>query len=299
VVGPDRAGIRVGDVVQAVDGRPVRGDEIVSLPPARNSSGPARVALTLRRAQGGDSKQLQVTVLAAGLPAVRPSMARRLSAKSSLLELFGVYTAAGPDAGRYVDAAHDAIREVASARTCGWVVDLRRNTGGALPPMLAAVGPILGDGTAVGYRSKEGATSWFGYEDGAVTVDGQPERSLAAAWRPARLERPRPPVAVLTSRLTGSSGEGVVMAFRGRPGARSFGESTAGVPTGNSPHRLTDGAELHLTEAVGVDRTGRSYHTRIKPDQPIATDWTRYGSPADPVLQAAIAWLELRCSHSG
>ena len=84
-----------------------------------------------------------------------------------------------------------------------------------------------------------------------------------------------------------------------RPGARSFGEPTAGVPTGNSPHRLTDGAELHLTEAVGVDRTGRSHQTRIKPDQPVATDWTRYGSPADPVLQAAIAWLDMRCSRSG
>jgi carboxyl-terminal processing protease len=115
----------------------------------------------------------------------------------------------GPGAPiRYVDAAHDAIREVATARTCGWVVDVRRNTGGSLPPMLAAVGPILGDGTAVGYHGRDGATTWFGYEDGAVTAGGRPDRSLAAARRPARLGRPRPPVAVLTSRLTGSSGRG-------------------------------------------------------------------------------------------
>jgi carboxyl-terminal processing protease len=53
------------------------------------------------------------------------------------------------------------------------------------------------------------------------------------------------------------------MAFRGRPGARSFGEPTAGVPTGNSQHRLSDGAELYLTEGIGVDRTGRGYQTRI------------------------------------
>lgn len=252
----DRAGVRVGDVVQAVDGRPVRGDEIVTLPPATDGSGPARVALTLRRAQGGDPRQLRVTVEAAERPAVRPPTARRLSARASLLELFAVFTGIGIQRGRYVDAAHDAIREVATARTCGWVVDLRRNTGGSLPPMLAAVGPILGDGTAVGYRGRDGATTWFGYEDGAVTAGGQPDRSLAAR-RPARLGRPRPPVAVLTSRLTGSSGEGVVMAFRGRPGARSFGEPTAGVPTGNGQHRLSDRAELYLTEAIGVDRTGR------------------------------------------
>jgi carboxyl-terminal processing protease len=290
----DRAGVRVGDVVQAVDGRPVRGDETVTLPPATGGGGPARVALTLRRARGGDAGRLQVSVEAAELPAVRPPTARRLSAGASLLELFGVFTGIGIQHGRYVDAAHDAIREVATARTCGWVVDLRRDTGGSLPPMLAAVGPILGDGTAVGYRGRDGATTWFGYEDGAVTAGGRPDRSLPAARRPARLGRP-PPVAVLTSRLTGSSGEGVVMAFRGRPGARSFGEPTAGVPTGNRQHRLPDRAELYLTEAIGVDRTGRGYQSRIGPDRPVATDWTRYGTAADPVLRAATTWLDARC----
>jgi hypothetical protein len=63
--------------------------------------------------------------------------------------------------------------------------------------------------------------------------------------------------------LRGVGGDGL----QSPPGTRSFGESTAGVPTG-SLHRLTDGAELHLTEAVGVDRTGRSYHTGSSPISP-------------------------------
>jgi carboxyl-terminal processing protease len=236
--GADRAGVRVGDVVQAVDGRPAQGDRIVTLPSPSDGSGPTRMLFALRRTRGGNSRQLQVTVETAELPAVRPPTARRVSSRVSLLELFGVINALGPGASRYVEPAHHAIREVATARTCGWVVDLRRDTGGSLPPMLAAVGPVLGDGDAVGYRTRDGTITWFGYRNGVVTVDGRPDRSLAAARRPARLGRPRPSVAVLTSRLTGSSGEGVVMAFRGRPGTRSFGEPTAGVPTGNSPHRL-------------------------------------------------------------
>jgi carboxyl-terminal processing protease len=138
------------------------------------------------------------------------------------------------------------------------VVDLRRDRGGSVPPMLVAVGPVLGDGRAVGYRDKNGATTWYGYADGAVSLDSQPQWSLAAS-RPAQLPRPAPPVAVLTSRLTASAGEAVVMAFRGRPRARSFGEATAGVPTGNAQHRLADGAELYLTGAIGVDRRGRTY----------------------------------------
>jgi carboxyl-terminal processing protease len=295
--GADRAGVRVADSVEAVDGQPVRGDRIVTLPSPSASSGPTRVLLALRRGVAGRSRQLQITVEAAELPAVRPPTARRVSTRVSLLELFGV-NAPARNASRYVEAAHHAMRRVDNAQLCGWVVDLRRNTGGSLPPMLAAVGPILGDGAAVGYRSRDGATTWFGYRNGAVTVDGQPNRSMAAR-RPTRLRRPRPPVAVLTSRLTGSSGEGVVMAFRGRPGARSFGEPTAGVPTGNSQHLLSDRAELYLTGAIGVDRAGRDYQTRIKPDQPVATDWTRYGTPADPVLRAAVGWLEMRCYRGG
>jgi carboxyl-terminal processing protease len=160
--------------------------------------------------------------------------------------------------------------------------------------MLTAVGPVLGEGRAVGYRGRDGATAWYGYRDGAFSVDDR--RGPPAASRPARLRRPRPPVAVLTSRLTASAGEGVVMAFRGRPAVRSFGEPTAGVPTGNAQHRLPDGAELYLTEGVGVDRAGRTYEARIRPDQPVATDWTRDGTPADPVLRAATAWLDARCA---
>jgi carboxyl-terminal processing protease len=176
-------------------------------------------------------------------------------------------------------------------------VDLRRDPGGSAPPMLLAVGPVLGDGKAVGYRDRSGVTLWYSYRDGALilAVSGQPPWSLAAP-RPARLAWPAPPVAVLTSRLTASAGEAVVMAFRGRPGARSFGEPTAGVPTGNAQHRLADGAELYLTEAIGVDRAGRTYESRIRPDQPVATDWTRYGTAADPVVRAATAWLQGRCA---
>jgi carboxyl-terminal processing protease len=287
------AGVQVGDLVGSVDGRPVQGTRSSGCRPATGGR-PARVRLALRRGEGDRARQLQAVVEAAQAPMVRPPTARRLSSRVSLLELFGFASPAERDAVRYVDTAHDAIRQVASRRTWGWVVDLRRDTGGSLPPMLTAVGPVLGDGRAVGYRGRDGATNWNGYRDGAVLFDGRP--GSPAASRPARLPHSRPPVAVLTSRLTASAGEGVTMAFRGRPAARSFGEPTAGVPTGNGQYLLPDGAGLYLTAGIGVDRDGRTYETRIRPDQPVVTDWTRYGTPADPVLEAATAWLGARCA---
>ena len=294
--GAERAGVRVGDVVESVDGGPVQGEGTVRLPAPMAGGQPARTVLVLRRGRGGQARQLRVTIEAAGVAAVRPPRVRRLSATLDTIELFGVATAEGRESIRYLEEAHDGIRRVAGRRTCGWVVDLRRDPGGSVPPMLVAVGPVLGEGRAVGYRGRSGAITWYGYTDGAISLDGRPERSLAAS-RPARLPRPSPPVAVLTSRLTASAGEAVVMAFRGRPGARSFGEPTAGVPTGNAEHRLADGARLYLTEAIGVDRTGREHETRIRPDQPVASDWSRFGTAADPVLRAATSWLDTRCAH--
>jgi carboxyl-terminal processing protease len=289
--GAERAGVRVGDIVLAVDGRPPQGKEVLDLPMPDTGGGSARVRLDLRRSHG----TVHRTVEAADLPAVRPPTAKRLSAAVNLLELFAVVGTTGdPESSRYVRSAYDAIRGVSTATTCGWVVDLRRNTGGSLPPMLQAVGPILGDGKAVGYRDRNGPTQWFAIENGTLAGMGP---AVAVTGRPPRLHQPRPPVAVLTSRLTGSSGEGVAMAFRVRPDSRSLGEPTAGVPTGNAPYPLSDRAELHLTEGIGVDRTGATYQARIQPDRPVATDWTRYGSPADPVLQAASRWLEGRCGR--
>ncbi len=111
----------------------------------------------------------------------------------------------------YVDAAHDVL----AAAACGWIVDLRFNGGGNLYPMLAALAPLLGPGPLLGYRDRHGRTdSWMIDDDGTVVADGWPP--------PPRSDPIRfivgSPIAVLHGSGTASSGEGVVMALRGRQG---------------------------------------------------------------------------------
>src|SRR5690606_26718511 len=50
-----------------------------------------------------------------------------------------------------------------SAGACGWIVDLRRNSGGNLWPMVLGVGPLLGDGDAVlaDYPDGRRETVWY------------------------------------------------------------------------------------------------------------------------------------------
>ena len=104
---------------------------------------------------------------------------------------------------------------------------------------------------------------------------------------------------MLTDGQTASSGEAVAVAFRGRPGTRSFGEATKGVPTTNVGVPLSDGAYLILTEAMDTDRTGQTYDAPIAPDVAVPTNRFRQGTDKDPVLQAGVAWLQQQPACAG
>jgi carboxyl-terminal processing protease len=195
----------------------------------------------------------------------------------------------GFDGDQYATSAQRLIREIDSQKPCGWIVDLRENTGGNGWPMLAGLGPILGEGEAGAFIDPDGRKDIWSYQDGQarleddvlVEVDG-PSYELNAA---------SPPVAVLTGIHTGSSGEAIVVSFRGRPNTRSFGLYTAGFSTGNQSFPLTDRAVINLTTSVFADRTGQTYGDRIYPDE-IVDDVRQFTFLMDEAIpQPAIDWL--------
>ncbi len=186
---------------------------------------------------------------------------------------------------KYATNVQHMISEIDAKHPCGWVVDLRENTGGNMWPMLAGVGPILGEGRTGAFVDPDREMIYWSYVDGkallgddvVVEVDG-----LAY-----ELQEPSPPVAVLTSGSTASSGEAIVVAFRGRSNTRSFGSGTAGVSTANYGYELSDGAMIFLTVSTFADCTGQTYGGVITPDELAG----RLGSESDSVLQAAVDWL--------
>ncbi|MDG9711337.1 S41 family peptidase [Streptomyces sp. DH10] len=187
---------------------------------------------------------------------------------------------------QYVREGRDAVAKANRPNACGWVIDLRRNRGGNMWPMLAVVGPILGDGDVGSFVDADGKKTVWSVEKGSPRLDGD-----STGWGTSPpVGGGSAPVAVLTSRSTASCGEAVTVAFRGRPDTRSFGEDTTGLPTGNARHRLSDGAILNLTEVMDADRTGRAYDSPIPPDQPVVDNLGR-GRGKDPVLDAATEWL--------
>jgi carboxyl-terminal processing protease len=211
---------------------------------------------------------------------------RRLDDDIGYLELPGV--SSGPRAATYDDTLHELLDQIDDGTLRGCIIDLRRNTGGTLWPMLAGIGPLAGAGKLGAFVSAHGGADWsYDAELGAATSE---------TYELAKVANPHPlrddlPVAVLTGPLTAHAGEAIAVAFAGRARTRRFGEGTSGVTTSNTQIPLADGALLVLTVTVHADRTGTRYADAISPDEKVAIDWTRFGTPDDPVMAAACRWI--------
>lgn len=201
----------------------------------------------------------------------------------------------GSDATAFADALQEAVENLDSSDPCGWVVDLRRDVGGNMWPMIAGIGPVLGEGDLGSFVDPDSVRSIWYYADGAAGMrfpNGQ--KSVAAAvsdtvYKLAASEPP--PVAVLYGPYTASSGEAVAIAFRGRPLSRSFGEPTSGLSTANASYPLSDGALLVLTVATDADRTGQIYGAELQPDQPVSWTTIEPTSVYDTAAARAKDWL--------
>ena len=191
----------------------------------------------------------------------------------------------------YIGGVRRDLADAESVPPCGYVVDLRRDFGGNIWPVLLALQPLLGTGKVGAFKDREGATyAWLLTEDRVLVGDKtavalfQPlPRAEAAAGRP---------IALLLGPNTASSGEAAAIAFRQRPNTRSFGWHTHGATTANALLRLPDGAAMALATAAMTDRDGNAY-PQVPADEETTAERTvrRWGSRSDITRAAALDWL--------
>ena len=185
----------------------------------------------------------------------------------------------GRDADQFAETVQQDIRAADRPGLAGWIVDLRETGGGNMWPMMAGLGPILGEGIMgwIVYNNREYEREYRG--GAALSLD----EVFASVAVPYTLITSSPKVAVLTSRNTNSAGEAIAVWFRGRPNTRSFGAPTCGHHHLLQTFRMSDGATLTLKNANNADRLKRPYAGPIYPDE-------IYSDPGESVNRA-IAWL--------
>jgi len=153
----------------------------------------------------------------------------------------------------------------------GWVVDLRRNGGGNMYPMIAGLKPLIGNGTLGYFVKGKSKIEWKSYVKvtEAYTLKNQSNN-----------------IAVLIGPRTGSSGEMTAITFIGKPNTKFFGEPSAGYITANSMHALSDGSNLLLASSYSADRNGKKYLDRIYPEVVAKSTATN-----DLALEMAAGWI--------
>lgn len=263
----ERAGIRAGDVIEAIDGEPVAGlvlDEATAR--IRGSEGSA-VVVTIRRAEGG-SLELRLSRARIAEPEVT---AATLAADVGYIRLAGVTD----EAVGQLDAA---LRADLDAGRRAIILDLRGNVGGST----TAIGRIASQFLAGGIL---GSTV-----DAAGRVTPVPVAPGGIATDPAiRL-------VLLVDRTTASASEILAAALRDAGRARLVGERTFGKGIGQT-FLPVEGGGLKLTTTRWITPAGRSYHgTGLEPDVVVPERVELLPGAAadpatDPVLRRALELL--------
>ncbi|MEM9258333.1 MAG: S41 family peptidase, partial [Bacteroidota bacterium] len=200
-------------------------------------------------------------------PNLHYTTGRRINEEVAYLEMPAIGSRHQPTLESFADSLQGLIAALDTETTTGWVLDLRKNEGGNCWPMLAGVGPLLGEGICGHFQAPNGdnAQPWS-YENGK-SLQGESE---IVGTRNYVLKNPKARIAVLTGPQTISSGEVTTTAFIGHPRARSFGQPTGGFATTNSDFELSDGATVYLTVSVYADRNKQPVGEKIIPDEVIA-----------------------------
>lgn len=271
---------------------------------AQNDPAKARAVLqeAIGRSSGGhgswiSAKQLQAKAerLARTNGAATPAMGAAIASAGALdprigrVDIGGYSVMQGPAAHQQMKERAQRwqaiIRDQDNGSHCGWIVDLRGNTGGNMWPMLLGAAPLLrttprADENVGSFATADGPSLWQ-LTPSSVRLGERVRVDLGGPGY--QLKRPGAPVAVLTGPRTASSGEATVLSFRGRPQTRSFGQPTSGLSTANVMRSLVDGSALLLTTTVMHDRNGQGDGLKIEPDQ--------YTEGDAATLAAAQQWL--------
>lgn len=184
------------------------------------------------------------------------------------------------EAVSFASEIQNQIRTTDHSNIIGWIVDLRGNAGGNMWPMLAGIGPLLGDGTFGYFIDPENNRTPWGYSKGSSTVNGNARTKLLSFYQ---IINPDPRVAVLLDNAVASSGESIAIAFIGRADTKKFGSSTCGQTTAIEGFNLSDGALLGLATAYVADRNKNQYDDSIDADVVVDNQG---------IIQNALEWIE-------
>ena len=245
----DQAGIRSGDVLIAVNGESVRGEDISEI--VERVKGPEGTAVRLTVLRGEEERKFDLERAEIQSPVVSWTMIGDTDVAHVFLSSFS------NESARELRGAFEEARSAGARR---FVLDLRNNPGGRLDQAVEMAGYFLEPGS-VAYVRKEAS-------DGREEVEVEGEPGLTDA-----------PLAVLINEGSASSSEILAGALRDNGRAIVIGETTFGTGTVLSEFVLRDGSSILLGVAEWLTPKGDFIReTGIAPDVEV-----KLGEGAEPL----------------
>lgn len=183
----------------------------------------------------------------------------------------------------------------------GWIVDLRGNTGGNMYPMIAGLGPLIGEGILGYFIDRKGGTEYWSYINGSVIckylekdndkrieniAHHNKNKTIIHIIDYYKVKNSNARIAVLIGNQTSSSGEMTTISFIGKNNVKLFGQTTGGYTTGNVSFILSDSSGIALAASISADRNMKKYNGGIIPDVIVDNYYS------ENCVNAAIKWLK-------
>jgi carboxyl-terminal processing protease len=262
----DRAGIRPGDRVLAVDGTDTSSMAAGPAFDLINGEEGTSVTLTLRRP--GQSAPMVLTMMR---ERVVPQNIETRVINAGTPEAIGYVRIREFIAGGVAQPLRDALTRFEAQDVTKWIIDIRGNPGGFLDDDAASL--FIKDGVIVRRRGRDGATG----ED----------RATGKVLPVVR------PMVLLANDRTGSVAEMFAAALQDYGVAYVIGTTTNGCAGFTDIQPLGDGSSLAVTTGeTDMPRTGKPLHgVGVAPDEAVARTQTDIANGRDPQLNAAIAHL--------
>jgi carboxyl-terminal processing protease len=236
----DRAGIRPGDAIVAIDGQPVRGKRPDALVKQMRGLAGTHVAVTVRRE--GEKGLLEFDL-------VREVISVASVASKLLDERVAYLRIKGFQLGTHTELlqAIGKLRDEAKGPIAGVVLDLRNNPGGLVSEAVAVADEFLSGGVIFSTRHR-----------GRVLHEARALRSGALT---------RGPMVVLLNEFSASAAELLAGALKDNHRAHVVGTKSFGKGSVQTIVDLPEGAGLKLTTALYYTPRGRAIQAQgVEPD---------------------------------
>ncbi len=264
----EKAGVKAGDVILAVDGQSTKGWSVAEAVKKIRGEQGTPVTISLRSSDGA-TKDVTIQRDTIVIPTV---FTRQVQDANGNVVPDVAYIELQQFTEQTVADLSKELKTVVDDGYKGLILDLRRNPGGALDATVSVADMFLDGGTVLTQVDRDGKRTEYDAKSGGEAVNL--------------------PVAILVSKGSASGSEVLSGALRDHGRAKLIGEQTFGKGSVNHIRELSNGGALYVTIARWITPNGEQIEgVGLTPDIPITPSDDDIANNRDTQLFAAIDYL--------